>query len=219
MGGAGKTDNHNLAAKLALRRTMLRDFKPDGPLSVCDCFSGGEILWTRLRAEFAIAEYLALDVKPKRGRLKLDSLRYLQNQKWRHNVIDLDAYGSPWAHWLEVVKRKIPCLVFLTVGNSIWKRQPKMALAEIGIHFAIPPAIEDQLVDLILHHCLAAPLESGGGLGIGRAMEAENLGGSARYFGIRLETKPTAKYAKHAKADPPPKTTTIPPAAANQSGS
>ena len=116
-----KTDNHNLGAKLALRRRFLSDFHSAEPFSVVDCFSGGEALWTPLRAEFPVAEYLALDVKEKRGRLKIDSLRYLQNQEWNHDVIDLDAYGSPWRHWYEVLKRGKTCTVFLTIGNTMFK--------------------------------------------------------------------------------------------------
>ena len=51
-----KTDNHNLRAKLELRREMLRDFPRNKPLSVCDCFSGSEAIWTQLRREFNIGE-------------------------------------------------------------------------------------------------------------------------------------------------------------------
>jgi hypothetical protein len=95
-----KTDNHNLRAKLELRREFLREFPPAKALSVCDCFSGeAEAIWTPLRGEFNIGEYLALDVKAKPNRLKLDSLRYLQNQLWTHDVIDLDVTKDSRQWW------------------------------------------------------------------------------------------------------------------------
>lgn len=91
-----KTDNHNLRAKLDLRRAMLRKLKPG--FSVLDCFAGEQKIWTRLRQEFECGEYLSIDEKPGRGRLKMDSLRFLQNQKWSADVVDLDCYGCPWDH-------------------------------------------------------------------------------------------------------------------------
>ena len=145
-----KTDNHNLKAKVELRRHFLRLAKYDRPISVCDCFSGGEVIWGTLSKDFDIGEYLALDVKEKRGRLKLDSFRYLQNQQWHHDVVDLDAYGSPWRHFFEVCKRLAQCvsgqlLVFLTIGNTVWKQQQSEALAYCGIPDEVPPAIKGQL--------------------------------------------------------------------------
>ena len=187
---AQKTDNHNLRAKLELRRRVLDAFtlKAKAPLSVLDCFSGEEVIWSTLRKEYSLQEYLALDVKPKRGRLKMDSLRYLQNQSWRHDVIDLDAYGSPWAHFIEVCKRvavlKTQFAVFLTVGNSIMKNQPAQGLAIAGITFPVPPGISGQLADLVLMHCLAEPLRAG--LQIQQIIEAANPGGSARYLGMQI---------------------------------
>jgi len=191
-----KTDNHNLRAKLELRRYFLSAAKFSKPISVCDCFSGSEVIWGTLAKEFEVGNYLALDVKAKRGRLKLDSIRYLENQEWTHDVVDLDAYGSPWRHLFEVCKRMAgpngpgKCLVFLTIGNTIWKQQQAEALAQVGIPFDLPPAIEGQLADLILDSCLAAPLDFG--LSIEEAAEALNPGGSARYIGIQIcQKKPS----------------------------
>lgn len=186
-----KTDNHNIRAKLELRRHLLSLANYGRPISVCDCFSGGEVIWGTLAKEFAVGDYLALDVKEKRGRLKLDSLRYLQNQAWSHDVVDLDAYGSPWRHLLEVIKRMTDpesntrnALVFLTIGQTMFKRQQREALEIMGITFDVPGAISGQLGDMAFDYCLAAPLRAG--LSIEHAIEALNPGGSARYVGMKI---------------------------------
>lgn len=188
---AAKIDNHNPAAKLALRRQLLREalraspsaFRRQG-LSVCDCFSGSETLWGVLRLEFPVREYLALDVKPKRARLKLDSLRYLQNQKWEHDVIDLDAYGSPWRHYFEVLKRRRPCVVFLTIGSTGMQIQQTEALSRLGITFKVPGGLHASLAPMITERTLGA--FHAYGLQLLSGWEASNPGGSARYIGLRL---------------------------------
>lgn len=172
---------------MQLRRHLLRQAEFKGPISVLDCFSGGEVIWNTLRTEFEVGEYLALDVKPKRGRLKMDSLRYLQNQEWTHDVIDLDAYGSPWRHYFEVAKRRRPAVVFLTIGNTLWKQQQSEALEFLGLkNLEVPSAIQAQLAELVLETCLAAPFDFG--LKITGAAEANNPGGSARYLGVILRS-------------------------------
>lgn len=188
---ASKTDNHNPAAKLALRRQLLGEFvaaqsraERRAGLAVCDCFSGSETLWSVLRAEFKVREYLALDVKPKRARLKLDSLRYLENQQWEHDVIDLDAYGSPWRHYFEVLKRRRPCLVFLTIGNTGMQIQQTEALAGLGITFKVPGGLHAALAEMITERTLGA--FHAYGLRLLSAWEASNPGGSARYIGLRF---------------------------------
>lgn len=179
-----KTDNHNLNAKLALRRSFLSEYPGNTKLSVCDCFSGEqESIWTILRKEFNVSEYLALDTKQKDRRLKLDSLRYLQNQRWTHNVIDLDAYGSPWRHWFEVLRRGLACTVFLTVGNTMFKQQQQEALAKVGIRFSIPGGLHSGLAELVTDYCLGDCLLK---FQVLRAAEALNPGGSARYLAVRL---------------------------------
>lgn len=179
-----KTDNHNLQAKLALRRQLLRERPGRQPFSVCDCFSGSEALWSQLRREFPVADYLALDVKPKHARLKLDSLRYLQAQDWEHDVIDLDAYGSPWRHYFEVLRRRRACIVFLTIGSTGFARQQLEGLALLGLTFEVPGGMHSALADLVTDHCLGAFHRYG--LRLLSAWEALNPGGNARYIGLSL---------------------------------
>lgn len=94
-----KTDNKDPAAKLELRRHFLRTYHARGPVHVLDCCQATGFLWRTLRAEFAVTSYWGLDLKPKKGRLQLDSVRVLQQRGWNQNVVDVDTYGSPWKHW------------------------------------------------------------------------------------------------------------------------
>ncbi|HZU48538.1 MAG TPA: hypothetical protein VFA16_15010, partial [Mycobacterium sp.] len=92
-----KTDNGNLEAKLGLRRHFLRRYHMENKPMVLDCCQGDGIIWRKLRQEFE-CDYWGVDVKPKRGRLSIDSVRILAQPGWPHDVLDIDTYGSPWRH-------------------------------------------------------------------------------------------------------------------------
>ncbi len=113
-----KTDNHNPATKLLLRRHFLGRYHRDRAPRVLDCFQGSGLIWGQLGAEFPIASYWGVDLKPKKGRLKIDSARILEQEGWAADVVDLDAYGSPWTHWRNLVRtfRGDRVSVFLTFG-------------------------------------------------------------------------------------------------------
>lgn len=180
-----KTDNHNLAAKLALRRNLLSGM--DG-FSVMDCFSGeSEAIWKTLRKEYNLADYLALDIKRKKGRLKIDSFKVLQGQRWTHDVIDLDAYGSPWDHFGEVLKsdRHKLLVVFLTIGTTMMGNLSKWALIAMGVPANTPIGMHRQLSDYSVSSCLSECYKYGW-IPVS-AHEALNPGGNARYIGIQLK--------------------------------
>ena len=113
-----KTDNHNPAAKLMLRRHFLTKYHGDKPPRVLDCFQGSGLLWLKLSREFLLGSYWGVDLKPKKGRLKIDSSRILEQRGWEADVVDLDAYGSPWTHWRHLVRTFSgeAVTVFLTIG-------------------------------------------------------------------------------------------------------
>jgi len=117
-----KTDNHDPRAKLALRRYFLDKYHSDGSAQVLDCCQGGGLLWKELRKTHPVAAYWGLDLKPKKGRLKLDSVRVLAQPGWPHNVVDIDTYGSPWKHWEAMLPNVVrPLTVFLTIGQALGK--------------------------------------------------------------------------------------------------
>ena len=180
---ATKTDNHNPSAKLELRRYFLSKYY-DAPTHVLDCWQGGGVMWSRLRQEFPVSSYWGLDLKPKKGRLKLDSVRVLAQPGWPQNVIDIDTYGSPWKHWSAMLPNVTkPITVFLTIGQ--WQMgTDNNILRALGLDgFRVPPGISVKLHSLGLVYLLAECRQYG--LQITEAVESLS-DGSARYLGVRL---------------------------------
>lgn len=174
-----KTDNHNLSAKLAVREAILSEMKEG--LDVADCFSGSETIWQSLGRKYPVKRYIALDVKPKRARLKLDCLRYLQAGGYSHNVIDLDAYGSPWECYEEALKHFVGGAIFLTIGNVGMKAQSFFALTTAGLPRETPIGMHAQLYKIIEESLLPLPLKHN--FRFSKAVLHENKGGNAHYFG------------------------------------
>jgi len=180
-----KTDNHNPKAKLDLRRYFLRKYHADEQPRVLDCCQGGGLLWSQLRKEFPVASYWGLDLKPKKGRLKLDSVRVLAQPGWNQNVIDVDAYGSPWKHWLSLLPNvTLPATVFLTIGQ--WQMGTASEISHgLGLgEIRIPPGIAVKLHGISVSYLLTTGCASD--RIISEAVEAVS-DGSARYLGVRLE--------------------------------
>lgn len=182
-----QTDNSYLRSKLALRRHFLREYGDD--IRVMDCCQGSGRIWDTLRREFNVRSYWGLDVKPEKGRLKVDSSRVLSQSGWRENVIDIDTYGSPWRHWAGVCANlNHAATVFLTVGfvgigggNLCHEARAAMGLDDL----AVPNGILGKLEPLSIPYCLDMALER---LNIIEAREALPHG-RARYFGVRLEPR------------------------------
>jgi hypothetical protein len=190
---AGKVDNHNLEAKLALRRHFLRKYHADQPIHVLDCCQGGGLLWRELRKEFETASYWGLDLKPKKGRLKLDSVRVLQQPGWPQNVIDIDTYGSPWKHWQAMLPNiQQPVTAFLTRGSHTTEPLDEFERRAIGLVFSRPIARafypKIQMADFAIRACITRLI---GGIMLVEAAEAVS-GGNARYIGVRLEPEKAA---------------------------
>lgn len=97
------TDNSDLEGKLAVRRAALATLKGEPPI-VLDCFAGEghmyEAVWHKA------AEYLGLEKRfarpaghPRGQAWRGDNrdliARAIRRRPW--NVIDLDAYGTPWS--------------------------------------------------------------------------------------------------------------------------
>jgi len=187
---AKKTDNHNPAAKLALRRYFLRKYHTDEPIHVLDCCQGGGVLWRELRKEFETASYWGLDLKPKKGRLKLDSVRVLQQPGWPQNVVDVDTYGDCWAHWEALLPNiQRPTTVFLTRGHGGPNRVRLGRYELLSLGISIPRihkmsgAITHTLSEIAVTYALT---NTCGYAIIMEAVEAIS-DGNARYFGVRLE--------------------------------
>lgn len=192
-----QTDNHNPAAKLALRRYFVDKYHADGSARVLDCCQGGGLMWKELRKTHEVASYWGLDLKPKKGRLKLDSVRVLQQPGWNQNVIDIDTYGSPWKHWQAMLPNITqPTTVFLTIGQVMaaggFQQFPREAVRAIGITDAMrdkcPATILARVGKIAINHCLSMGYDYGTILI--EAVEAVS-DGNARYIGCRVEPMKT----------------------------
>jgi hypothetical protein len=193
-----KTDNHNPNAKLALRRHFLNRYhlpattiKGQRDIRVLDCCQASGRLWGVLRREFAGVEYWGVDVRPKKGRLKIDSVRILDQPGVTQNVIDIDTYGSPFKHWFALLRNvRHSVTVFLTIGLvKIGGGNADSALLEaLGLRFRtlkIPNTIGARIAETSVAACIARARDFG--FEIAECREAPNAGGNARYIGVRLE--------------------------------
>ncbi len=196
----GKTDNTNLSGKLALRRYFLKKYHTGVPLHVLDCCQGEGEIWQSLRDEFPPDTYWGVDVKPRRGRLKIDSVRILRQPGLPQNVIDIDTYGAPWSHFSSFVPNlHHPTTVFLTIGTrNIAHGNPSptnysaLEMKSIGLWYMLkrfPTGVRARLLvrcaNLITSRVLT---DTCAHVTIVECAEV-SLVQATRYIGIRLEPK------------------------------
>jgi hypothetical protein len=187
---AAKVDNHNLAAKLALRRHFLdRYHSGAGTISVLDCCEGEGRIWDTLEASYPCWRW-GVDLKPGRGRLVLDS-RVILAGDVAYDVVDIDTYGSPWGHWTDLIAHATgPVTAFLTDGmNQQGPVNPETCVRPaLGLTFPtleVPSVLVMKLGSLLPRRMIALAWEYGHR--VVEAAEAPNPGGKARYYGVRLE--------------------------------
>jgi len=198
-----KTDSAHLTSKLTLRRHMLQRYHANGDIRVFDACQGEGVLWGRLRSEFPVAYYYGVDVKPKRGRLAIDSKRVVCQPGLNCNVIDIDTYGLPWDHWVALLPTIAePTTVFLTAALASQKAHqktggstlPKSVKAVLGIpaDWDISKVFTDQLCRIAVGHYLSMP--AAGGYRVVEAWESTR-GARARYIAARID-RPAAEPPK-----------------------
>ncbi|MCP4427166.1 MAG: hypothetical protein GY803_21985 [Chloroflexi bacterium] len=189
-----KTDNSNLPAKLALRRYFMDKYHSDDRARVFDACQGDGVIWRTLRQEYEVTNYWGVDEKPKKGRIKIDSVRVLGQPGWPEDVIDIDTYGSPWKHWLAMLPHvERPLTAFLTVGSGGpgRVRLGREELLAMGITIdsvlGMSGAITHNLIELAMRYALAAAYDYG--LRIVEAQETMTSDSKwrTRYIGVRLE--------------------------------
>ncbi len=188
-----KTDNHNFAAKLALRRRFIERYHGGEFFSVFDACRGSGRLWKTLGRSYGF-EYWGVDTKKERGQITADSVRLLEIPGLSANVIDVDTYGSPWKHWLALLPNvSKPTTVFLTDGlvKIMGGGVGHEVVRGLGLIFpTLKPsnALVAKFSRLNFKYMIS--LASKHGLQVREIVEALNPGGNARYFGVRLEPKP-----------------------------
>jgi len=190
-----KTDNKHLAPKLLLRRHFLQQYHTDTPPRVLDCCQGSGVLWSRLLKEFPVTGYWGMDKKPKKGRVLVDSARILASGSWQADVIDIDPYGEPWAHWFALLRTgQAPLTVFLTVGMMqtrigggglrLISKEVQHVLGVDRLTRKVAPGLLGKLHEVATDYCLRSALSYGW-----TVVECQEALPSVttRYFGLRLE--------------------------------
>jgi len=170
-----------------LRRYMLDKYHSGTPFRVFDCCQGGGVLWQCLREEYDVAAYWGVDVKPQRGRLKIDSRRLMASIADR-NVVDIDTYGNPWQHWLRLLPHiRQSTTVFLTLGQRRgMTNQTKEVIEAIGLgqfYKKAPISLLSRMGQIAVSRLLTKGCDYG--LIAIEAIEAV-AGPTARYFAVRL---------------------------------
>jgi len=187
-----KTDNHNPDVKLKLRKYFLEKYHADGSAKVFDCCQGGGVMWMTIQQTHAVESYWGVDVKPKKGRVKIDSVRVLQQAGLKQDVIDIDTYGSPWKHWFAMMPNIVrPTTVFLTIGSCKvgGSALSTEARAVLGIgNLQIPNGIGFKVNELAVDPCLSAGERYAT---LHEVVEAIS-DGNARYIGVHLRPKKEA---------------------------
>lgn len=164
---------------------MLNKYHTETSPRVLDCCQGEAKLWNQLRREFEIAKYLGVDLKPKRGRLKIDSRAILSRPGWFYDVVDIDTYGSPWRHLEALVNTlKSGVTVFITIGR-VMMGVDKAELKALGLHNLrnLPPTLGSKVVKNNLSTVLTSICSS---VTIQEMVESPP-GRNARYIAIRLK--------------------------------
>lgn len=191
-----QTDNAALHLKVALRRHLLRRYHADGDIRVFDACQGDGLVWNRLRAEFPVKTYWGVDIKPGRGRIRIDSRRILCQRRLDSNIVDIDTYGFPWSHWGALLSAVTePTTVFLTVAIVLKQCRSKVAnevrsVLRLPHDWPVPNAMAEALNSLATDHFLS--LRATSGLRVSDVFECVqpySRQGSrpARYIGVRLQ--------------------------------
>lgn len=182
-----KTDNSFFDAKIRLRMDNL----PKGKgLEVLDCFAGQGTLWREVRRCLPDRKLvvLSMDQKTKSDCLGLigDNVKFLASMDlMRFDVIDLDAYGSPFRQLKIVLGRPLKpgVVIFGTFIQSVMGMLPHDFLAELGY----TPAMVRKMPTLFCRHGQAKLLAWLGNKGAQslKMYSTENGRKSVHHFMIR----------------------------------
>lgn len=130
-----KTDNSHLSEKVWLRLETLEQIdKPE--IKVLEAFAGDGFIWDTVRVQTnKTIKVLRIDEKPdKKGiYLKGNNLKFLKNIDLSNfDIIDLDAYGSPFKQLEIVFERKYKGFVHCTFIQSGMGRLDNNFLKSLG---------------------------------------------------------------------------------------
>jgi hypothetical protein len=189
MGKYKKTDNTYMRHKLDIRRYFLKKYHEGNKPHVFDCCQGSGCLWTQLCQEYEIGNYWGVDLKPKKGRLKVDSIKIVSQKGLDADIIDIDTYGLPWKHFLGLIPNiEKPTTIFLTIGQVkiMGGNMGKIAMETLGLPNKTPQSLAVKFFDKSIVYCcnIVAKYD----IILIEVVEAVS-DGNAKYYGLRLEPK------------------------------
>lgn len=128
-----QTDNSYLLEKIILRETEVTNFKS---LLVLDCYAGDGKIWNKI-IERTGKEIKILRIDQKNDKkgiyLKGDNVKFIKTiDIHKFDIIDLDAYGTPYKLLKEILRRNYNGIIFVTFIQTGMGNLPKGMLLDLG---------------------------------------------------------------------------------------
>ena len=137
-----RTDNSYLADKIALRLSLIPKKKQ---LNVVDAFFGMGTIWKNIQCKYdGEIKITRIDIEQRDNEFVFvgDNVKFLASLPLqKYDVIDLDAYGVPYAQLKIIFDKGYKGLVFITFIQSIMGRLPNEFLNDLGY------------TDIMVHKC------------------------------------------------------------------
>jgi len=128
-----KTDNSYFDLKVQLRLDCLKGKKK---VKILDCFSGEGKLWGAVIKKTKVKiTIIGIEKESGKNRMSLpgDNIKYLKSiDLSQFDIIDLDAYGIPYAQLEIILNRDYKGIVIVTAIQSMFGMLPKKMLYRLG---------------------------------------------------------------------------------------
>lgn len=130
-----KTDNSYFDLKVNLRLNSLLLFKKQN-IIILDAFAGDGLLWSEIQRKTS-KNIEILRIEKKKNSLGIyligDNIKFIRGMDLaRFDIIDLDAYGSPYRQLNEIFKQNYKGIIHCTFIQTIMGVLNKKMLIEIG---------------------------------------------------------------------------------------
>lgn len=130
-----QTDNSMLECKIRLRLLTLESIDKD-TIHILDAFTGNMVVWQQIKSRTKKKlNILRIDAKPDRDGLYLvgDNQKFIQSLDLaRFDIIDLDAYGSPYKQLKILFERGYAGYVICTFIQTMAGRLDNELLTSLG---------------------------------------------------------------------------------------
>jgi hypothetical protein len=127
-----KTDNSFLREKVELR---IRNLPKKDKITVLDCFAGRGVIWSIIKSQVKDIDIqvVSIDLKDYGTNLKGDNRKYLLGMDLsKFDIVDLDAYGTPYEQLEVLFKKDYRGIIFITFAQIRYFGLPLGMLEQIG---------------------------------------------------------------------------------------